>query len=258
MATYSKIQRSFWETDEARDMTPEEKYFWLYLQTNANVNTLGCYHFRMRKAQDETGYNRETIEKLLQRMVETGRIVYNRITGEVFLLGWDKVYWTRDTTVKRSIQRDLKEVTDPGLKKAMEDLIEQSGIFKEKDGKRQKQTEKDNPDNFSEEEEEEEEEEEKKSLKEKRSKRIFTPPTLQEVEAYCRERRNRVDPSRFVDFYEAKGWMVGKNRMKDWKAAVRTWERQDAETAGQKGAPAQGAAAGNNDLSRRLERLGGA
>ena len=41
--TYSKIERSFWETDEARELTPEEKYFWMYLQTNANVNTLGCY-----------------------------------------------------------------------------------------------------------------------------------------------------------------------------------------------------------------------
>ena len=76
MATaYSKIQRNFWETDEAREMTPEEKYFWMYLQTNANVNTLGCYAFRMRKAMDETGYNRETLEKLLQRMAESVRSV---------------------------------------------------------------------------------------------------------------------------------------------------------------------------------------
>lgn len=53
----------------------------------------------------------------------------------------------------------------------------------------------------------------------------FIPPTLEEVAAYCKERHNRVDASRFVDFYTAKGWMVGKNKMKDWKSAVRTWER---------------------------------
>lgn len=52
----------------------------------------------------------------------------------------------------------------------------------------------------------------------------FTPPTLAEVHAYCRERKNRVDPNRFVDFYASKGWMVGKNKMKDWRAAVRNWE----------------------------------
>ena len=55
----------------------------------------------------------------------------------------------------------------------------------------------------------------------------FTPPTVGEVLAYCRERGNSVDPGRFVDFYESKGWKVGNQPMKDWKAAVRTWERED-------------------------------
>lgn len=54
----------------------------------------------------------------------------------------------------------------------------------------------------------------------------FTPPTLEEVVAYCRERNNGIDPQRFIDFYSAKGWMIGKNKMKDWKAAVRTWEKR--------------------------------
>lgn len=53
----------------------------------------------------------------------------------------------------------------------------------------------------------------------------FTPPSVDEVTAYCEERGNRVDPQEFVDFYESKGWMVGKNKMKDWKASVRTWEK---------------------------------
>lgn len=53
----------------------------------------------------------------------------------------------------------------------------------------------------------------------------FTPPTLEEVKAYCIERKNTVDPQRFIDYYTSKGWLVGKNKMKDWKAAVRTWER---------------------------------
>ena len=56
----------------------------------------------------------------------------------------------------------------------------------------------------------------------------FIPPTVEEVAAYCRERDNKVDASRFVDFYTTKGWMVGKNKMKDWKSAVRTWERNSS------------------------------
>ena len=58
-----------------------------------------------------------------------------------------------------------------------------------------------------------------------KSKGRFTPPTVDEVRAYCQERKNSVDPETFVDFYTSKGWKVGNNPMKDWKAAVRTWER---------------------------------
>lgn len=54
----------------------------------------------------------------------------------------------------------------------------------------------------------------------------FAPPTVDEVAAYCQSRKNRVDPETFVDFYASKGWRVGKNPMKDWKAAVRTWEKR--------------------------------
>jgi hypothetical protein len=57
----------------------------------------------------------------------------------------------------------------------------------------------------------------------------FIKPTAEEVRAYCAERGNHVDAQAFVDFYEAKGWKVGSSPMKDWKAAVRTWEKRDAE-----------------------------
>lgn len=53
----------------------------------------------------------------------------------------------------------------------------------------------------------------------------FVKPTLEEVTAYCLERGKGVDPQKWYDHYSANGWMVGKNPMKDWKAAVRTWER---------------------------------
>ena len=59
----------------------------------------------------------------------------------------------------------------------------------------------------------------------------FTPPTLEEVTAYCIERNNNVDPYQFIDYYTANGWQVGKNKMKDWKAAVRTWERNGYSSA---------------------------
>lgn len=67
----------------------------------------------------------------------------------------------------------------------------------------------------------------------------FVPPTLEEVQAYCRERQNGVDAERFIDYYTSNGWQVGKNKMKDWKAAVRTWERNGvgAKAHGANGIP---------------------
>ena len=55
----------------------------------------------------------------------------------------------------------------------------------------------------------------------------FTPPALDDVKAYCIERKNTVDPEHWYSYYEANGWMVGRNKMKDWKASVRTWEKND-------------------------------
>jgi hypothetical protein len=72
-------------------------------------------------------------------------------------------------------------------------------------------------------------EEKKNILGEK--KRRFTPPRLEEVEEFCQERRNGIDAQRFVDFYAAKGWMVGKNKMVCWRSAVRTWEGKNRNTS---------------------------
>lgn len=58
-----------------------------------------------------------------------------------------------------------------------------------------------------------------------KEKNIFRKPTFEEVSAYCLERNNGIDPEQFLDYYESKGWVVGKSKMKDWKACVRTWER---------------------------------
>lgn len=68
------------------------------------------------------------------------------------------------------------------------------------------------------------------NIESKRAKARFTPPTLEEVRNYCKERNSTVDPERFIDFYASKGWKIGNSAMKDWKAAVRTWEKRDRET----------------------------
>lgn len=68
----------------------------------------------------------------------------------------------------------------------------------------------------------------------KKSKR-FVKPTVDEVRAYCLERQNDIDPEYFIDYYEARGWVVGKTPMKDWKATVRTWEKRESPSTPYRG-----------------------
>ncbi len=70
---------------------------------------------------------------------------------------------------------------------------------------------------------------EKKDTNVSKEKPRFSPPSVEEVATYCRERKNGIDPQTFVDFYAAKNWMVGKNKMVDWKACVHTWEQRRKE-----------------------------
>ena len=70
-----------------------------------------------------------------------------------------------------------------------------------------------------------------KSIETKTASR-FTPPKVEEVAEYCKERKNGIDPQRFVDYYDARGWTYGKGtKMRDWKAAVRLWERGNSKDA---------------------------
>lgn len=62
----------------------------------------------------------------------------------------------------------------------------------------------------------------------------FKKPSLEEIKGYCKERENKIDPEQFMNYYESKGWMIGKNKMKNWKAAIRTWESRIKESTARK------------------------
>ena len=71
---------------------------------------------------------------------------------------------------------------------------------------------------------------EKDKEKDKDKRVVFKPPTLKQVREYCKERGKGVDPNKWFNFYASKGWMIGKNKMKDWRAAIRTWEGNTDKT----------------------------
>ena len=75
---------------------------------------------------------------------------------------------------------------------------------------------------------------EKEKRGEDKPRNVFKPPTVDEVKDYCWERKNGINAQSFIDFYSSKGWKIGKNKMKDWKAAVRTWEQRNGGRQEQK------------------------
>lgn len=76
----------------------------------------------------------------------------------------------------------------------------------------------------------------------------FSKPTLEDVRGYCLERNNQVDPERWFDYYTSNGWKIGKNSMKDWRAAVRTWEKSSFASSGSK-------TQSDEEFYRKLEEL---
>ncbi|HEX7115387.1 MAG TPA: hypothetical protein VF193_09655 [Steroidobacter sp.] len=88
MAKYRQVHVSFWQDPFVLELTPEEKYFYLYLMTNSKTSACGIYELPMKVIELETGYNRETVEKLLTRFVEHGKVIYSNINREIYLVNW--------------------------------------------------------------------------------------------------------------------------------------------------------------------------
>ena len=112
----------------------------------------------------------------------------------------------------RTIQGQKKDMSDKSIEIRDKSIENRDKIItREKEKEREKQAD------------------DKSSATLSESKSRFCPPTVEQVAAYCEERKNGIDPQRFCDFYSAKNWMIGKTKMKDWKAAVRTWESRTFE-----------------------------
>ena len=88
MAIFRKINTSFWQDPLILDLTPEQKYFYLYLMTNTKTNQCGIYEISKQIMVFETGYNSDTIDKLLNIFIDNGRILFSEKTNEIMLLNW--------------------------------------------------------------------------------------------------------------------------------------------------------------------------
>ena len=110
MAVYRHIHIDYWQDGFVLDLTPEEKYFYIYLMTNSKTSQCGIYELPKRIIETETGYNRETVDKLLNRFIEYKKIRYCEETREVFLMNWIKHNKIVSPKVKKCVYEELKKI----------------------------------------------------------------------------------------------------------------------------------------------------
>ncbi|MES5845883.1 MULTISPECIES: DnaD domain protein [unclassified Bacillus cereus group] len=112
MAVYRNVQVNFWQDEFILDLTPEERYFYIYLLTGTKTKTKQCgiYVLLKRVAELETGYSMETVEKLLNRFVAYGKILYDAETKELYILNWLHYNPILNMNVEKCVLRELKTV----------------------------------------------------------------------------------------------------------------------------------------------------
>jgi hypothetical protein len=115
MAKYRQIHTSFWQDSFVMELTPEEKYFFVYLMTNSKTTQCGIYEIPLRVIEMETGYNRETVDKLINRFEEYGKIIYSKETKEVCIINWMKYNFIDSYKVKACIEREIEQVKNKSL-----------------------------------------------------------------------------------------------------------------------------------------------
>lgn len=126
MAIYRNVSLSFWEDIKiVDDFTPEDKYFYLYLLTNPHTNLLGCYQISFKQMINETGYNRDTIEKLISRMENEHKVIeFDFETNEIFIKNWYKYNWTKSDKLLKNVEKLSQYIKSDTFKEKISKLIE--------------------------------------------------------------------------------------------------------------------------------------
>lgn len=118
MGIYRNVSTAFWEDRKVvEEFTPEDKYFYLYLFTNPHTTLTGCYELGYRQASIETGYNKETIERLMNRFQNEHKvIIYDEETKEILLLNWYKHNWTKSEKCFKGIVSQMENIKSQQMK----------------------------------------------------------------------------------------------------------------------------------------------
>ena len=118
MANYRHVSMNFWtDSKVVDDFSPEDRYIYLWCLTNPHTNLCGCYEVSLKQVSDETGYNKESIIKLLKRLDNEHNVIrYNVDTKELLLLNWDKYNWSTSEKLNKPLLAEIQNVKSDGFR----------------------------------------------------------------------------------------------------------------------------------------------
>lgn len=124
MAIYRQVRQSFWtDTKVVDDFTPEDRYFYLYLMTNPHTNLCGCYELSFKSAADETGYSRETVERLICRLTDVHNVIrYSKETKELLIVKWGEYNWTSSPKFCKPLKEEIESVKNAEFKAFLSEM----------------------------------------------------------------------------------------------------------------------------------------
>ncbi len=241
MRDYAIVAPQFWTGDTGLRLLAagtDAQLVALYLITCPSSNMIGLYNLSLGTLCDETGLKREGALKALRRGSEAGFAYYDEASktvwvpemarfqvGESLKPNDHRSKWVSKEASKYRKSRFYVEFMNKyGDAFNLETASPLTSPF-------EGGSDKSSPPLRS---QDQEQDQEQKQEQEQKKTRVaaFVKPTIEEVRQYCQERRNNVDPQTFFDFYESKGWRVGREAMKNWQACVRTWEKRNGSNKG--------------------------
>ena len=205
--TYIDMLNKFYDFCEQNTVSPNAQLlFHRLLQINNKCSWIEWFGRSNLSICDMMGVTEKTLIRCRKELKDLGLIDFLQSEKRGSVTKYRIIYNsdTAQTTVQDTVQTPVQDTVQTPVQTPVESPVQTPDINRYKTKTKK---EKDISDDIS--------------------KKKFTPPTVEEVKEYCGSRNNSVDPEKFVDFYASKGWMVGKNKMKDWKAAVRTWEHEN-------------------------------
>lgn len=115
MAIFRKIHVQFWSDVFIQSLTPEQKFFFLYLLTNERTKQCGVYEITTRQISYDTGYNVETVNKLISFFEDASKILFSRETNEVGIKNWNKYNGSKSPDVKSLVNKEIRSIKNKKL-----------------------------------------------------------------------------------------------------------------------------------------------